>query len=553
MQKSMGLPTAAALLAGLLVSVSATPLHAQTAAAPRTCTVDHSQSTEGEIALAKEDYDAALTFYRNANAKTPDSPEIKLGLIRALIGKDQTAEATKQAAEVVAKFPQSALAKVAAGEAAFRDADFDAANQDAIAAYKLDSCEARALDLLAEMYDVSARYATGARVLAVAHQIRPNDELILRDWIESLPRSKRAEELNKYLAGPASLSTSAHEGYVNQQDYLKAHHTGECHIISKSEQTKIPFTPIYGNSHFIEAYGLDVSFNRNKRRLQIDTGASGIVLTPAAARRLGLTREYKLHTGGVGDEGEVESYLTHVENIQIGDVELSDCMVEVLAKYKVGDTIDGLIGLDVFYRWLATLDYPNRQLLLSPLPPQPGGTSRAAQNPVGAAGQAQDDDDDIPKDAIEPSTMQDWLHIIRIGHDIFLPAKINSSPLRYIIMDTGSHDSSFSIVFAKEAGKMHRDTDVEVTGLSGKVKEVYRVDNTTLRFGSIQLPPGSFYAFDLTKLSHDTGAEVSGFAGFSTLSRLTITVDYRDNLMQMKYDPNHDPAKYLLAPSPDVR
>jgi hypothetical protein len=78
------------------------------------------------------------------------------------------------------------------------------------------------------------------------------------------------------------------------------------------------------------------------------------------------------------------------------------------------------------------------------------------------------------------------------------------------------------------------------TGISGEVKKVYRIDSASLQFGSLALPPTSFSVFDITTVSHDTGAEISGFIGLPTLSRLTISIDYRDNLMQMKYDPKHD-------------
>jgi hypothetical protein len=36
---------------------------------------------------------------------------------------------------------------------------------------------------------------------------------------------------------------------------------------------------------------------------------------------------------------------------------------------------DGLIGMDVFSRFVVTLDYPMRKLLLAPLPPRPNDTS----------------------------------------------------------------------------------------------------------------------------------------------------------------------------------
>lgn len=537
------------LLRPLIVCLVLSPvsLYAQApTAAPvsRTCTIQRDLPTAGEKALAKEDAEAALAFYRDAVTKTPENEEARFGLVRALISKDQTTEAAREAADFVTKRPQSSLALVAAGEAAFRNADFDTSSRDALAATKMNSCDARAMELLADLFDVTAHFATSAHLLNTAHRIRPNDELLLRDWIDSLPRKQRTEELKKYLEGAPSLSPRLHEAYVSEEDHLKDRKPGECSVLTKSDTTKIPFAAIHSDASHVVAFGLDVSINGKKRRMQIDTGASGIVLTPGAAKRLGLTPEMKLQTGGVGDDGDIESYLSHVQNIQIGEVQFSNCMVEVLTKDKVDDGIDGLIGLDVFSRWLATLDYPNRQLVLAPLPPRPGEVSRSYTHPADAATQLADEDD-IPRDAILPAGMTDWMRIIRIGHDILLPSSLNKGTLRYMVMDTGAADTTLSLSFAKATGKAHRDTNVEFRGLSGKVKEVYRLDDAALQFGNTLVPPESLYAFDFTNISHDTGAEVSGLVGLPTLSRLTISVDYRDNLMLMKYDPHHDPANYV--------
>jgi len=199
----------------------------------------------------------------------------------------------------------------------------------------------------------------------------------------------------------------------------------------------------------------------------------------------------------------------------------------------------------VFDRWLATLNYPDRVLTLNPLPPRPGDPAKGTANSASAAA----DDDDTPRDAILPDSLKGWTHIIRIGHNIMLPSKLNGGPLHYVIMDTGAFESTLSLAYAKEGGKVHRTDDIQIIGISGKVKDVYGLDHATLQFGTVQLPPEFYFVFDLSKTSHNTGVEVSGFAGLPTLSRLTITVDYRDNLMLMKYDPNHDPIKYLQAPS----
>jgi len=317
-----------------------------------TCTIDKSWADAGEIALAKKNYVAALEFYREALSKAPDSLEDRLGLVRALIGQDKTADATKEAADAAAKFPKSTLAEVAVGEAAFRDADFDTSRKAALAAYNLDPCDARGMDLMATLYSVTAHFAGAARLLKNAHLLRPNDELILRDWIDSLPRKQRQEELEKYLGGSNSeLSARDRQDAQLDLDHLKAHHEGECRITSKNPTVKIPFAPIYGDAVTIRAYGLNAAFNGKMRRLQIDTGASGIVLSASAASRLNLTPEYKLHTSGVGDEGEVGSYLTHVSTITIGDVQISNCLVDVLEKPKGGDRLDLLAWMYFAAGW----------------------------------------------------------------------------------------------------------------------------------------------------------------------------------------------------------
>ena len=158
----------------------------------------------------------------------------------------------------------------------------------------------------------------------------------------------------------------------NDLAHLKVRHPGECRITSAAASTRLHMEPVFGAHTYPVAFGLDVSFNHVKRRMQIDTGASGILLTQSAARALKLTPEFRLKTGGVGDEGDVDSFLAHVQSIKIGDTEISDCMVEVMGKGHLD--VDGLIGMDVFSRWLVTLDYANAEARLAPLSPRPSSS-----------------------------------------------------------------------------------------------------------------------------------------------------------------------------------
>ena len=220
-------------------------------------------------------------------------------------------------------------------------------------------------------------------------------------------------------------------------------------------------------------------------------------------------------------------------------MEISDCMVEVIAKSKLD--VDGLIGMDVFSHWLVTLDYQNAQVQLSPLPARPGSKAvKLESDPLpGGIG----DEEAVPHDPYIAPEMKDWTSVIRIGHQILLPARIKSGPTHYLIMDTGASTSSVSLPLAKEVGKLH-GSETEFVGISGKVKKVYETDRMPLQVGNFMISPTQYYAYDITNISHGNGFETSGLFGLPTLQRLTIQIDYRDNLLKLTYDPAHDKQRF---------
>ncbi len=502
------------------------------------CAVDHTAPAEADLLLAGEHYKEADVAYRQQLTREPGQPDAFLGVVRALLGQDNVAEAQAEAAGFLARQPNIALAEVAVAEASYRAANIGQAFAHAKSALLLNPCEVRSALALARLYDLTGLYAESAKEKAQAHRIRPEDQLITRVWLQSLPRAQRQKELSLFLEKQPALSQRRMLGYQNELKHLEARKPGECHISSKTEETQTGMKPIYGDHSRPVAYGLDVSFEGKRRRMQIDTGASGILLTEAAARGLGLQPEFPLKAGGIGDEGERDSYLSHVHSIRIGDVEVENCMVEVIAKSKLD--VDGLIGMEVFDRWLVTMDYQAAQLRLSPLPARPG--SRQA---LGAGGVAVDEDEfSGSRNRYVAPEMKDWLPIARIGHEILLPAMLKQgAPVHYMIMDTGAQTSSFSIPLASETGKLHTSS-VQIVGLSGKMKHVFETDDTGLIVGSLSLAPEQYFAYDLSSISHNSGFEVSGLLGLPTLQRLTIQIDYRDNLLKLSYDPKHDQQRF---------
>src|SRR5262249_14211907 len=118
----------------------------------------------------------------------------------------------------------------------------------------------------------------------------------------------------------------------------------------------------------VRGVGLRVSFNGGKEEsLLLDTGASGLLLNRKAAEKYGIKRLTTSKLEGIGDKRPVEGYLGFAERVQVGDVELHNCLVHVSDRSNlVGEA--GLIGTDVFSKFLVTLDFAGRKVRLSPLP-----------------------------------------------------------------------------------------------------------------------------------------------------------------------------------------
>jgi len=103
---SLGLVAASLALALVPVHVlaqAATP--APTAPAKTTCKVDLSSPSDGELALAKRDYATAETFFRAAIKTDPASEDAHLGLVRALIGKNDVSGARTEAETMLMRNP----------------------------------------------------------------------------------------------------------------------------------------------------------------------------------------------------------------------------------------------------------------------------------------------------------------------------------------------------------------------------------------------------------------------------------------------------------------
>jgi hypothetical protein len=108
---------------------------------------------------------------------------------------------------------------------------------------------------------------------------------------------------------------------------------------------------------------LEAGVDGKPARLLLDTGGSGLDLDSRFARKLGI----ETHAAGQGVfagglHGEVQQ--GHVDRLDLGTATVRSLPVSVVD--QLPPDVDGVLGTNVLYEFLSTIDYPNRRLILRP-------------------------------------------------------------------------------------------------------------------------------------------------------------------------------------------
>jgi predicted aspartyl protease len=513
----------------------------------------------GKFAEAQSAYEAVLT----ANVSLARA---QAGLVRSLLRQEKIDQARETVNKAIAAQPNSAALQSALGDVQFRFAQMGEAEASYLSARKLDPKEVHSYLGLVDVYAAYSLYRRAYDQIQRAHETAPDNIKVQRVWMSTLPRKQRLTALQAYLAGPhpddpeETASLQRHLALLQATVDKQAH---SCKLAGKVEQTETGLD-MMGSAKIIHGVGLMVKLNGHGSRLLLDTGAGGILVTRHVAEKAGLTRLTATTLSGIGDKGERSGYIAVADQIRIGDLEFHDCLVEVADKGLESE--DGLIGADVFRRYVVDIDMPAMKLKLSPLPKRPDEASaemslEASQNDelapdegAGTSAEGNSANDKkyglappkaparLPHDRYVAPEMADWTKVFRFGHMLLVPTRVNDSKATLFLIDTGASLNLISTRAAREATKVHSDDRVRVQGVSGEVKHVYSADKFTLQFGRYRQQNQDAVSFDFSSMNKKTGTEVSGVLGFATWKIMEIKIDYRDGLVDFVYDPARVPA-----------
>jgi tetratricopeptide (TPR) repeat protein len=475
--------------------------------------------------MNKRQYSEAAAAFQAILAKSPNSPEAHTGLVRSLLRGHKLDEAEEASKKAVAAAPNSAMVHAAAGDVAFRAGRFGDVEAEYRAAVKLDAGYGRGQFGMSRLLHMVSMNKRAKESLAKAHQLDPDDLQITEDWLETLSYPEQLEQMKK-IAGAHPTEAEA-----NRIAYLTAVSQKKPWVLaSELKPSEIKIQPYGRQDAYVndvnrdgpakisKGYGLQVKFNdRASAVLLLDTGAGGITIGRKLAEKAGAVRIADTRIFGIGDKGPVESYVAWIDKINIGSVEFHNCIVVVSSKNNIADEA-GLIGPDVFEKFLITLDFREKIMTLAPLPPNPTAASA----------------DDEWQDRYIAPEMQGFTKFYRFGHDIIIPVVVNDKALGNFIVDTGADINSLSPKFAAQVTKASADGEYRMSGVSGSVDQVLTGKKAILMFAKMRIESHDLPVFTTESISESEGTEIAGFIGIRTLVQMKMKIDYRDGLINLE-------------------
>jgi hypothetical protein len=314
-----------------------------------------------------------------------------------------------------------------------------------------------------------------------------------------------------------------------------------CKLVSNVTETQVPLQVLMPDPRWVEGIEMKVAINGKPMNLQLDTGASGILIKKGPAGAAGLVPALGTAISGIGNEGAIGGYFSYADSIKVGALEFQNCIVAVTESTNrkgrpILPDIDGLIGADVFSSYLVSIDFPAEKIALKPLPKNPSEPQTTGAALI-TAGELSDEDEFYTNDRYVAPEMRNYSPFFRFGHAILIPTMFGQSEPKLFIVDSGATDSLVSSEVAREVTNVRTDMAYAMEGISGKVDTVKRAGHTVIRFGHVAQDNLSMMALDTSDISNDFGVEIGGFLGYTALGLMQVDIDYRDGLINFTYDP----------------
>ena len=473
--------------------------------------------TEARNALYAARYEQAIELYRKYLNQNPTGSEAYYGLVRALLRSHHSQDALAAADEALRSAPGTAGAETAAGMASFRRGDLQKAEEHFRAALKLDSKYPGALVGLASIYSTVSKFKTAQDMRLDAFRNSPDDPELMLAHANTLTGAAHIAALEQVLAiyDPASEEARNLRSHIQTDRALGDRKLRR--LVSPYQASRIKMYWIYDGPKRIIGASIHVQINQKQTvRLLLDTGASGINLSPKTAEKagLGMLQVETTEAKGVGDEEPQELQRYIASEVRAGDVIFADVPVSIFRSARTAD-YDGLIGADVFQRFLITIDLPNLEMSLEPRP-----------HPAPESANEPEDASDTPPAGFHRA--------FRFGNHLALFTSVNRSQPRLFLLDSGASSNLVDSGIAHEVASVYKDERLKIRGIQGKVNDTAIATHVSLVFAGFQQDNSALYTFNFDKMNDSMGVGLGGILGLPVLGQLRLSIDYRDGVVRFE-------------------
>ena len=461
--------------------------------------------------------DFAAKLYARVVAAEPSSGDAWYGLVRSQLEGHHPKEAQASADDALKKAPGTPGAETAAGMADWRSGQLNDSIKHFGAALKLDPKYAGALAGMAVVESALAKSRTARDLWTRAWMASPDDPALIAAHSASSKGTDQIAGLEKALAGldPASDAGRSFQTRLATARALVDTKVGR--LVSPYQNSTIRLYGIFtGRPMTLNRLTVHVVLNgRVTVALLLDTGASGIAIAPSMAEKAGLTRlaDVAGEATGFGTMKPLSIAAYMAKEVRVGDVTFADCPVQAFAAAQSVD-YDGVIGADVFERFLVKIDFPKQELVL-----QTRATNAEEVSEIV-------DRSDTPPPGFVP--------VMRFGAKLAIATTLNNSPGLLFLIDSGSTVSLLDEDTAKRFA-FTTGSAVAVRGVQGKTSNGSLANQVTLTFAGIRQEDYRLLSIDMGNLSEDMGTQFGGLIGFRTLNELVLTIDYREGLVRFEH------------------
>src|SRR5688572_27449300 len=287
------------------------------------------------------EFKEAAKLYRTLVEQDSSNETAQKGLIRSLLKNDDVEEAVQAGVKAIEALPASAPIHAAVGDVSFREGEMREAERHYRKAIEADS-NARGYYGMAKLYS-STFNRRAVRVMdRRAYELDPEDPEIIAAYAADLPADQQISLLEKYLQVGLNELADRKDALRERIAYLKKMGDRRTWILEGTPRAaviKLDRINPAPKSH--TGYRVKISVNGKKPvGLQVDTGASGILIHRKLAEKLEVELISEATVRGVGDEGKRKAYKGLAQSIKIGDLEFRDCVISI-SDNRLSD--DGLI------------------------------------------------------------------------------------------------------------------------------------------------------------------------------------------------------------------